>query len=874
MRVRSALPLLVLPALLAGALATPAAAAETSTSLSFASDPSEFIGQGRSLTIEPTSTRQINGFYRGETSIDVYVIDNGIAQMSARFSGPFDEETLELGRTYDMAQGGGMHFTRESRGCPSSEGQFTVTELAADATTQRVSALSMTWRARCDDGDGWYRGSVVIGSSTPAAPVPPSPPLPAPVPQTRDVVAEGAPRQVAYANDADLDGGYDLALLDLDTRKAVVQEQGRPDVVLQDPAISPDGRAVAWSTGLGTTFYPVLIRVAPIGDGTLPERNVTRPVVTDDARDRWDVAPSWSPDGSQLVFTRITVPRTEADDVPVVSEGLFLVSVDGGPATSVPGTLGALDADWNADGTRLVFSDGDGRLRSIATDGSDLQDLGVEGESPRLSPDGRTIAYTTVTDIDPDDVRAADVVQVALLPLAGGTPTVLPTRLPAERSAVGAPAWAPDGRSVLVDVYGYDAEGFPLEGDLWAADVSGLRAGPLRLTPGDEVGPSASGPAPTAVSSGTPSSYVPLDPRRVLDTRDGTGQGFAGKAQAGSAVRLQVPGLPADASAVVLNITATAATASTDVRAYPWGSPVPTVSSLNLVRGATAANLVTVPVGEDGAVALRSSAGEVHLLADVAGYYRTTEAADGFAGVDPVRVLDTRSGLGARAGRLPAGGSVDLQLAGVHVPDDATAVVLNVTATGASSGTDLRVYPAAGTGVPLVSNLNLAAGATVANLVTVKVGPGGSVRLRNAAGLVHVIADLAGYYSPSAPGRFVPTTPARLLDTRNGTGAGAAPSGAGGLVDLAVGGARGLPADATAAVLNVTGVGASAATDVRLYPASASSVPVVSNLNLARGGTRPNAAVVTLSDDGRVRIRNGAGSVHLLADLAGFFVAR
>ena len=47
-------------------------------------------------------------------------------------------------------------------------------------------------------------------------------------------------------------------------------------------------------------------------------------------------------------------------------------------------------------------------------------------------------------------------------------------------------------------------------------------------------------------------------------------------------------------------------------------------------------------------------------------------------------------------------------------------------------------------------------GQTAANLVTVAVGAGGRVRLRNSLGSLHLIADLAGYYAPGAPGRFVP----------------------------------------------------------------------------------------------------------------------
>jgi hypothetical protein len=148
------------------------------------------------------------------------------------------------------------------------------------------------------------------------------------------------------------------------------------------------------------------------------------------------------------------------------------------------------------------------------------------------------------------------------------------------------------------------------------------------------------------------------------------------------------------------------------------------------------------------------------------------------------------------------------------------------------------------------------------------------VRLRNGLGSLHLIADLAGYYSPSAPGRFVPVTPTRFLDTRSGTGAAVIPTTAGGFVDLKVAGTRGVPAQATAAVLNLTGtaVSGTASTDVRAYPRGAARVPTVSNVNLARGDTRANLSIVRVGSDGRVRVRNSSGQLQLVADVAGYMV--
>jgi hypothetical protein len=73
------------------------------------------------------------------------------------------------------------------------------------------------------------------------------------------------------------------------------------------------------------------------------------------------------------------------------------------------------------------------------------------------------------------------------------------------------------------------------------------------------------------------------------------------------------------------------------------------------------------------------------------------------------------------------------------------AVVLNVTVTGPTSGSFLTVFPEGA--LPLASNLNFDPGETVPNLVIVKVGADGNVRVYNKLGSVHVIFDVAGWYS-------------------------------------------------------------------------------------------------------------------------------
>ncbi len=245
-----------------------------------------------------------------------------------------------------------------------------------------------------------------------------------------------------------------------------------------------------------------------------------------------------------------------------------------------------------------------------------------------------------------------------------------------------------------------------------------------------------------------------------------------------------------------------------------------------------------------------------------------------FTPVNPVRILDTRSGTGGFLGRLAAGRTLDVAVVGgsTGVPTSATAVVVNITGVGPASATDLRVYPTprSGSAQPLVSSLNLAAGAVRANLVTVPVGENGKVRILNSGGAPNVLVDVQGWYGADGASVYEATEPVRLLDTRTGA---AVP--AGGSVDLVVtGGVRSVPDTATAVILTITALNATTVTDVRVYPTPADSStaqPEVSSINLGERQIVPNLVMAKVGAGGAVRLANSAGSVDLVADLAGWY---
>lgn len=252
----------------------------------------------------------------------------------------------------------------------------------------------------------------------------------------------------------------------------------------------------------------------------------------------------------------------------------------------------------------------------------------------------------------------------------------------------------------------------------------------------------------------TESSFRSINPARVLETRpglttiDGLQQGDGARA-AGSVTAVQIGGrasVSSDPSAVVLNVTVTAARAAGYVTVYPCGTAVPMASNINYVTGSTVANLVVAKVGSGGAVCVFTSSG-VDLIADVNGYF---PAVTSYQPLDPARLLETRSGLSTVDGRFngaglrPANSITELSVSGRGgVAVGAATVVLNVTVTEPIAPGFVTVYPC-GIAPPLASNLNYRSGATVANAVIVKVGSGGKVCLLN-TGPTQLVVDVNGY---------------------------------------------------------------------------------------------------------------------------------
>ncbi len=249
------------------------------------------------------------------------------------------------------------------------------------------------------------------------------------------------------------------------------------------------------------------------------------------------------------------------------------------------------------------------------------------------------------------------------------------------------------------------------------------------------------------VQEGSGPGLVPLVPNRLLDTRVGLGAAPT-RLRGGDRIDLRVAGRGGVAEqgtdAVVLNVAALRPSVPGYLSVWPTGTALPDISNLNYEPGRNVPNLVLCKLGAGGSVSLFANAGELDVIADVVGCF--TAGGASVVPVAPSRLLDTRHGQGARKGPVGAGTEIDLTVVGVGaVAPAASAVVLNVTATGASDETYVTLYPD-GVARPDASSLNVARGATIANLVVAKVGANGKVRLYNHAGGVDLIADVTGYF--------------------------------------------------------------------------------------------------------------------------------
>jgi 5'-nucleotidase len=244
--------------------------------------------------------------------------------------------------------------------------------------------------------------------------------------------------------------------------------------------------------------------------------------------------------------------------------------------------------------------------------------------------------------------------------------------------------------------------------------------------------------------------YVPLGgalqgvaPVRLTDTRPGPDNGafdnqdVDGRIAAGGTLEVVVAGrggVPADAEAVLLNVTAVYPSADGFITAYECGTTVPTASNVNFRSGAVSPNSVVAKVGDDGKVCLYSLAA-TDIVVDLSGY---VPAGADITALTPARLLETRDvpgfttvdGANRGVGRVAAGAVYTLQVTGRGgVPSGASAAFLNVTAVDPSAPGFIMVFDCDQPRPENASNVNYLAGQVSPNAVFANVSSAGTVCL-------------------------------------------------------------------------------------------------------------------------------------------------
>lgn len=203
----------------------------------------------------------------------------------------------------------------------------------------------------------------------------------------------------------------------------------------------------------------------------------------------------------------------------------------------------------------------------------------------------------------------------------------------------------------------------------------------------------------SAASTLDESTFVSVQPVRILDTRPAEDIGLSGKFVSNFDRELQVTGtidtadgsaapVPAGATGVVLNVTAVRPAAGGYISVNPGGTTDFSTSNLNFLAGEIVPNAVTVPLSSDGKISIvyvasSGTGADVDVLVDLVGY--TTRA--GLLDINRrLNILEATSPLlaahgGANTVELVA--TTDEVLATVEIPYQQVGTVLvNASVSG------------------------------------------------------------------------------------------------------------------------------------------------------------------------------------------------
>ncbi|MGI8479910.1 MAG: hypothetical protein ACR2M2_08655 [Gaiellaceae bacterium] len=230
-------------------------------------------------------------------------------------------------------------------------------------------------------------------------------------------------------------------------RRLTEVEPPENDAAGMSPAWSPDGTQIAFAAQIGTREEDQrLTEIYLMRDDGTDKRRLT-------TNDAFDGSPAWSPDGRHVAFTRVADSGTEA-----ARSGIVVLDLDRGRETQVTRVAWPsfdLSPAWSPDGSEIAFtraapSAGSDNPRAdlyvVTPEGDGLRKLVDDGAEPDWSPDGMRIAFTSYRDKLGRTCfhECSTSGEIYLLELESGAVERLTESEADDRS----PAWAPDGRSI------------------------------------------------------------------------------------------------------------------------------------------------------------------------------------------------------------------------------------------------------------------------------------------------------------------------------------------------------------------------------------------------------------------------------------------
>lgn len=395
-------------------------------------------------------------------------------------------------------------------------------------------------------------------------------------------------------------------------------------------------------------------------------------------------------------------------------------------------------------------------------------------------------------------------------------------------------------------------------GDLIGDTLDQIPVVPVRCTTGTWTGTAV--PGGVVDTSPTTGGINLMTPVRAIDSRD-----LPGKLGAGRMLTVPIAGtngIPADATAAIVSVTAVEPCADTFITVLPCGSTLPLASMVNADAVSIVANSGIVRLG-NGALCVYTLQ-PTDVLVDVSGWIGPGGL--GTTPVAPVRMIDTRPGqqqaLAVAQQRLLAGHLLTVDVATLPGFDPAaTAATVNLTAADPTAAGFLSVLPGPCAGLvlpPTTSNLNIIPAHDAATSATIGLGSGQLCIYSSTD--TDVVVDLQALHGPTG-GVVTAIDPRRLSDTRLST---RLLSGQARQIDLAT-------TTAAAAIVNLTAVEPSSRGFLTLFPCGA-GIPTVSNLNVVAGSVVANRALVSTGGSTRFCVYSNVDT-DVVIDVEGYITA-